>query len=305
MITFKLPQQAADNPFEIHALESLPKPYPSYPTLITRTIYLNEAQAIEKLYGVSKLPPTRSPTKDSYLAYDLLTDKIAREGENSLDAGERAFLQFANVLYCFCYDKHRRGGLEADLKLIWKIRRTRGALLRHEHELENVMTRDTLDRGQVDLVLEDALQRNDYAAIRAILNYEGYEVPVDEPNDLVVPAELDDNEFDISDDLKIHITPEEYKMWKAPLMKEDLPNKQSYWQEQLANSEMSMYFLTRLRTSMEGSVEKSVMHEAIAEAMAGNISLRLERLIRQRDIAMLRMTLRLYGHDIFPNSVAI
>lgn len=130
-----------------------------------------------------------------------------------------------------------------------------------------------LDKSRTDFILENALQRSDFRAIRAVLNYEGYGIPVKEPNNLIIPAEWDNEESNVFDDLEIQITPEEYEMWKAPLEP----------------------FET------EPSDEESALQKAFAETMAESLPFRLERLIRQRDVVTLRMMLRLYGHDISPN----
>lgn len=77
---------------------------------------------------------------------------------------------------------------------------------------KNVMLLESLDRGQVDEILEIALQRSDIETIRAVLNYEGYGIPVNEPNDLVIPLKWDkDRDFS---ELEFKITPEELE---APL----------------------------------------------------------------------------------------
>lgn len=270
--TIRRSQKGARNRYEIHATEFFPEPYPKYPVLVSRTIHLHEAQAIEELYRVSDIPPIGLDSTGLPLNYRMLSWKIATEseGEESLDPREEAYMQFANVLYFFCYDKHRLG--EA-LNLTWRIRHARGALVRSTEK--NVMAAKTLDHGQVDEILESALQRNDFEAIRAVLNYEGYGIPVNEPNDLVIPAEWDNDECNVFHDLEIQITPEEYEMWKAPLE----------------------------ACEVESAAEEPAIQKAFAEAIAENIPLRLERLIRQRDIVMLRMMLRLYGHAISPNQL--
>lgn len=128
-----------------------------------------------------------------------------------------------------------------------------------------------LDRNLVDQMLESALQRRDFAAIRVALNYEGYEIPVNEPNNFLSSMEQDRKAFPRGKDIRIQMTPEEYEMWKAPL-----------------------------EACQPEPAFKEPLHSKFMEVMAQNIPYRLERLIRRRDVEGLRMWLRLYGHDISP-----
>ena len=157
--------------------------------------------------------------------------------------------------------------LGANVTLKWTTRHARGNVVRNL--LEEAVP-PLLDETQVDQILESAIQRSDFKAIRAILNYEGYGIPLEEPNSLVLPAEMDNESFIDPKDIQIHITPEAYELWKAPL-------------------EMC---------EPEPSVESSAFHKTFVEVMANNVPLRLERLIRRKDVNGLRMWLRLYGHAI-------
>jgi len=266
MIT-RTSKPASNQPYKIHASESFPKEYPRYPVLVTRFLHQHEADAIERMYQVSQIPPIFIYARGYFLDYQDLAQHISKSEDYFLNPEEEAFVQFVNVLYLFCYEKNHRGD---KLKLTWKDRRAMGGVVRSSEK--NVMLLESLDRGQVDEILEIALQRSDIETIRAVLNYEGYGIPVNEPNDLVIPLKWDkDRDFS---ELEFKITPEE---WEAPLE----------------------------ACKAEPSLEESALQKAFAETMAENIPLRLERLLRQRDMGMLRMMLRLYGHNILPNTSSV
>lgn len=257
----KTSQTETEHPTQIHALEFFPKPYPKYPKLITRTIHLHEAEKLDVFYKVSEVLRGENPSGDTALAKSVIThindwypeDVLARE-------------HFFNVLFCFCYMKHRLG---ESLSLTWKQRRGRGTLIRN---LERSRVLTELDKTQVDEILEAALQRYDFRAIRTLLAYEGYPIPVKEPNDFLRFTEWDSKTFDDAEDIEIQITPEEYELWKAPL-------------------EMC---------EPEPAVDESAEYKAFAKSFAFNVPYKLEHAIRQRDIDILRMLLRLYGHEISP-----
>ncbi len=160
---------------------------------------------------------------------------------------------------------HYLGAVE---NLTFDVRQARGTLVCHPGM--KVRPIPKLNKNQVDQVLERALLRGDFNAVRAFLNHEAYEIPIHEPNDIVIPVELDSDESDDSDDIEIQITPEEYEMWNAPLEP----------------------------CEPEPAVEESALYKAFTKSYAQNIPFHLEHAIRQRDIATLRMLLRLYGHDI-------
>lgn len=260
-------EKAAHNPYEIHVNESFPDPYPRYPGLITRIIHPPEAHIIDLKYGVSRIPATGLDSKGYPLDYDTLAERTSKFGLKCLNSHEEAFVQFVNVLYLFCFDKYLRG---EDVEFTWKVRRVRGSLVRNTKD--NPFRPQILDQGQVDEILESALQRSDFEAIRAILNYEGYGISVNEPNDLVIPEEWD-KKSELFHNIEIQISPEEYETWNAPLEACDI----------------------------EPTEEELGIQRAFAKAIAENIPPRLERLIRLRDVGTLRMMLRLYGHDILPN----
>lgn len=128
----------------------------------------------------------------------------------------------------------------------------------------------TYSKAMVDYVLEFALRRRDFAAVRAALRLDGYSIPSKEPNDLCLPPQWNVEVSDESDNVEIQITPEEYEIWKS---QPEIPEP-------------------------EPIVEESATQKVFAEAIANNIPLHLERLIRRRDVATLRTMLRLYGHNI-------
>lgn len=223
-----------------HARQEIPVPYPTYPALIIRSIDPEEFIKIDAQFGVSKVLPRKK---------------------------FNVFARLVNVLCCFCYDKAIHNEM---LELTVNIRHARGGLIRNPKT--KAMPVPTLDTNIVDQILENALQRRDFHAIRVALNYEGYDIPVDEPNNLLSPSEAANKEVLRAKDIEIQITPEEYEMWEAPLEE----------------------------CEPEPVVNES-LHNAFVEVMAQNIPYRLERLIRRRDVKGLRMWLRLYGHDILPN----
>ena len=124
-----------------------------------------------------------------------------------------------------------------------------------------------------DQFLEIALQENNFTTIRAILNRRGYKIPLNEPNNLVLPQELSTKNSDVLKDVEIQTHPEKYGILE-----------------------------TSPETSeCEPSEERLAIQESFAEELNDNLHFRLERLIRRRDAVMLRMWLRLFGHDILPN----
>lgn len=257
----KTSQTDTGNPCSIHALESFPTPYPKYPTLITRTIHLHEAEKLDLFYKAPEVLRGENTSGNTTLARAVITHMNDKYPEHQL-----AREHFFNVLFCFCYMKHRLG---ESLSLTWKQRHGRGTLIRN---LKRSYVLTELDKNQVDEILEAALQRYDFRAIRTLLAYEGYPIPVQEPNDFIRFTEWDSKEFDDSEDLEIQITPEEYELWKAPLEK----------------------------CEPEPAVDESALYKAFAKSVALNVPYQLEHAIRQRDIGMLRTLLKLYGHEISP-----
>lgn len=253
----------------LHVLELLPDPYPQYPILITRIIEFHEARKIDALYRVSEMPATGSDSEGHPLNYERLAWNICAKGENSLNLQEEAFVQFVNTLYFFCYENNHYG---EKFSLTYKTRRASGSVVINPNKRVAPIT--ALDDSLVDQVLEWALQKRDFQAIRAILNFEGYGVPLTEPNDLVIPAAWDAKRQD-KEEVIIKVTPEEYEMWQE--IQESPP-------EEITDP-------APFRNTPE--------YKDFVETMAQNIPLRLEQAIRQRDILALRMRLRLYGrHNI-------
>mgnify|MGYP001571661119 CR=1 FL=1 len=170
------------------------------------------------------------------------------------------------------YEIYLRCHFGNKISLKEKVRRLRGAVVRNLSE--RASPTPTVDEIQVDDILENSLQMRDFRAIRFILNHEGYGVPLYEPNDLVIPAELYNERSHESEKLEIEVTPEEYEILMAP--PETCPPP-------------------------EPSTEELAIQQAFAGAMTESIPLRLERLIRRRDVETLRIMLRLYGHRLLPD----
>ncbi|GJL49742.1 MAG: hypothetical protein NPIRA01_09690 [Nitrospirales bacterium] len=255
---------SSKNNNEIHVQEDLPDPYPDYPILISRTIMIEEARVIDSKYHVSDLPATGFDSEGNPLNYNTLAFRVFEDGEDCLDPNEDAFLQFGNILYYFCYEQDTLG---KDPNLTWRIRYPRGINVRNE--VEKVEPMKALDKKKIDEILERALRQHDFESIRAILNYEGYGIPVSEPNDMEIPEPP--NDMDI-EDVEIEMSEEEYNEWKAP-MKD---------------------FSFEPEAVSQGRQE-------FTKAMAKNVPVHLERAIRQRDLDTLRMLLKLYGHYLSSN----
>lgn len=133
----------------------------------------------------------------------------------------------------------------------------------------------TLEDNIVDQLLERSLQQGNFQAIRAILNFEGYGVPLVEPNDLVIPETWNADRSGKKEVIEIEMTAEDRQLWQE--MKNAPP-------EEITEPEP-------FRDTAE--------YKAFVERMARNIPLHLEEAIRNRNIPALRMWLRLYGkHDI-------
>lgn len=136
-------------------------------------------------------------------------------------------------------------------------------------EMDSTIARQ-MNLDSSDQFLELALQDNDFTTIRAILNRKGYDIPLTEPNDLVLPPERNTK---IAESTGIQTYLAGYGVWETP--------------PQTAESE-----------PLE---ERLTIQESFATELAENFHFRLERLIRRKDAVMLRMWLRLFGHDILPN----
>lgn len=176
------------------------------------------------------------------------------------------------MFYTCVFFTYRKFHFRDALPLIHETRCGRGALVRNP--FKEVWPINTYDKNDLDCILENALQRKDFRAIRVILSHEGYGTPLNEPNDLVIPAEWDNERSRDSEKIKIEVTPEEYDILMGPLDTGPPP---------------------------EPTLEELAIHKTFAEAMAESIPLRLERLIRRRDAEALRMMLRLYGHRLLPD----
>lgn len=267
--TGKTMQQDSDNGVILHVLKLLPDPYPPYPILITRVIEVHEARKIDKLYGVSNLPPKGIGYSSDYKTLAL---RIYHNGEDSLNQEEEAFVQFVNTIYFFCYEKDLDGEM---FSLTCKTRRARGTVVCNPNK--KVLPISALDDSLVDQALEWALEKRDFQAIRAILNFEGYGVPIKEPNGLVIPETwgIDKSDANEEEVIEIEMTAEEYQLWQEM---EDTPPEP---------------------ITEPSSFVDTPEFKAFAERMAQNVPLQLEHAIRQRDIPTLRMWLRLYGrHNI-------
>ena len=233
--------RTAPNPFEMHASAPLPDPYPQYPQLVTRVLFSDE---------IRKLDTGELGT------FLLLYGDINGD--------------FRGTLIPICYEYARSG---EKLNLTWENRRARGTVVCNPNDDVTLIT--TLEDKLVDKFLERALQQRDFKAIRTILNFEGYGVPITEPNDLVIPEAWNAEDSDEEEVIEIEMTPEEYDMWQE--MKDSPPEE-----------------ITEPSSFLETPEFK-----AFVETMAQNIPLQLEHAIRQRDIPTLRMWLRLYGrHNI-------
>mgnify|MGYP001301030056 CR=1 FL=1 len=262
----KLPQHTS----VMHVLQLLPEPYPEYPTLITRVISVSEACKIDERYGVSGLPSTGKDITGHFLNYKRLARRIYQDGEDSLAPHEEAFVQFVNTIYFFCYENDFYG---EKLSLTYKTRHARGAVVCNPNREVALIT--ALDDNLVDQALEMALQKRDFQAIRAILNFEGYGIPIKEPNDLVIPAAWGVKKTRESEVVEIEITPEEYEVWQE--IQKSPPEE----------------------ITEPAPFRNTPEFKSFAEAMSKSIPLHLEHAIRQRDIPTLRMWLRLYGrHNI-------
>ncbi len=127
-------------------------------------------------------------------------------------------------------------------------------------------------RGQIDEVLENALQRRDFALIRTVLQHEGYELPAYEPDDTFSPEGWGDDEGpDDSRPIEIAVTPDEH-----------------HW----------LTCIGPLEPCEEPSPEAAAMLEAFTEEWEKNMPRSLERHIRREDIDGLRMMLLLCGYRI-------
>ncbi|MGB4106167.1 MAG: hypothetical protein WBK55_00025 [Alphaproteobacteria bacterium] len=200
--------------------------------------------------------------KRLYKAYDEALNEVYKRLE-SLPTGLEAMVDYTifycgyTVLYCGADELSKLEVLRAKQGLVFDTSKS-------------FIPSQAMDKSRADFILETALSRSDFRAIRAILYYEGYGIPVKEPNDLVLPAEWDNEDSDDSARMEIQITPEEYEIWKS---QPDIPEPSP-------------------------TVEKSATQKALAESIAKTIPLHLERLIRRRDVVTLRTMLRLYGHNI-------
>lgn len=260
------------NVIVLHTTQLLPDPYPQYPELVTRIFILDDDRKIDKSCVASRFSHADKDFAGPRPNYPRLAMRISVEGEDSLVRREEAFVPFLNMLHLLFYKKDSRGDT---LNLTCNMRHARGSIVRNPNSRVKPIT--ALDASLVDQVLERALQQRDFQAIRAILNYEGYGVPIKEPNDLVIPETWDADKSDADEEevTEIEMTSEEYQLWQEM---EDAPPEPI--------------------TEPSSFVDTPEFKE-FAEKMARKIPLHLEHAIRQRDIPTLRMWLRLYGrHNI-------
>lgn len=150
------------------------------------------------------------------------------------------------------------------------------------HPINSIMPNKTRRNGQFDEVLEKALQRRDFALVRVILESEklgvSNETAVDVTDELAFCKQWAHEDFEDRNsfkDVEIKVTPEEYEFLTA----DEIGPKQPM-------------------TFEEPSPKGAAILEAIGRQMMKNMPRRLERLMQEQDIQMLRTLLLICGFRI-------